>query len=241
VVDQFKTGSNGVGVSKPIPLGRYILKEVVAPKYFKLSDKEVDFDIEFSTQIVKFEFTNEPANTGVSIRKTGPQEVVANMQIRYDFKEVRNLSTVALTDFYYRDILPTDAVRLDKIVTGTFNQSLKYKIMYRTNKNDYRVMADNLSTTRNNVIDARSSALGLKSDEYVTEYMVVFGNVKAGFCQVEAPAVFVTTLKSLPNGYVFTNKSDIGGRYGQEWIIGNSVWSSTVYAPTPGKLPKTGY
>jgi maltoporin len=82
---------------------------------------------------------------------------------------------VPLTDFYWRDILPTDAVRLEKIVTGTYNQSLKYKVLVTTNKGDTRIIADNLSTTQNNVIDCRNAALGLANDEYVTSFTLVFG------------------------------------------------------------------
>ena len=58
--------------------------------------------------------------------------------------------------------------------------------------------------------------------------------------QVEQPQVYVDVLKTLPNGYVFANKADIGGKYQGEWVIGNTTWATTVYAK-PVKLPKTGY
>ena len=60
-----------------------------------------------------------------------------------------------------------------------------------------RVIAYNLSTTVNNVIDCRNTALGLANDEYVTSFMLIFGTVKAGFCQVTAPQVYVTVNKNL--------------------------------------------
>jgi hypothetical protein len=50
----------------------------------------------------------------------------------------------------------------------------------------------------------------------------------------------MTVLKNLPNGYEFANKSDIGGKYGGEWVIGNSTWQTKIFAPA-GKLPRTGY
>ena len=160
--------------------------------------------------------------------------------ISYDIKEVANTSSVPLTDFYWRDILPTDAVRLTRIVTGTYNQSLKYKILVTTNKGDTRIIADNLSTTVNNVIDCRNAALGLANDEYITSFTLVFGTVRAGFCQVTAPQIFVTVNSTLPNGYEFANKADVGGKYNGEWVIGNSTWVTKVYAQ-PTKLPRTGY
>ncbi len=242
VVDQFKTGTNGVGVSKALPLGRYVLKEVQAPKYYKISEEELDITIEHSGQILKYEFTNESANLGVAIRKTGVYETMAGLELDYKLTTVQNQSSVPLNDFFVRDILPTDAMRVNKIVTGTYNQSLRYKVMYKTNLNDYRVMADSLQTTTNNVINCSPSALGLYSNEYVTEIMFVFGTVKAGFSSIEIPRIIGTTNQGLVNGLEFANKADIGGTYGGEWIISNSTWVTKVYNPnTSTNMPRTGY
>ena len=240
LVDRIVSGSDGRAVSKPLPLGRYLVKEVSAPKFYSLATDTLDIDIEFNTQIIKREFLNYSANTGVKIRKTGNYEAMPGDTIRYDIKEVRNTSTVPLTDFYWRDVLPTDAVRLERIVTGTYSQSLKYKILATTNKGDTFIIADNLSTTNNNVIDCRAAALGLRNDEYITSFTLMFGTVKAGFAEVEKPQIYVKVLGTLPNGYEFANKVDVGGKYGSEWVIGNSTWVTKIYAQ-PVKLPRTGY
>ena len=239
LIDRFVSGNDGKAVSSPLPLGRYTVKEVQAPQWYILSDKELDITIEFDAQIIKQDFVNYSANTGVSIKKTGNVEAMPGDTIRYDIKEVRNTGTVPLTDFYWRDVLPVDAVRLNKIVTGTYNQSLKYKILATTNKGRTITVADNLSTTKNNVIDCASTALGLKSDEFVTTFTLMFGTVKAGFAQVDQPQVFVDVLKTLANGYKFTNKVDVGGKYGKKWITGNSTHTTTIYSNS--QLPKTGY
>ena len=240
LVDRFVSGADGRAVSKPLPLGRYTVKEVQAPKWYKLSPEPLDIEIVFATQIIKRDFLNYSANTGVKIRKVGNYEAMPGDTIRYDIKEVANTSSVPLTDYFWRDILPTDAVRLEKIVTGSYNQSLKYKILVTTNKGDTRIIADNLSTTSNHVIDCRNAALGLASDEYVTSFSLLFGTVKAGFCQVVSPQVYVTVGKNLTNGYKFANKADVGGKYCGEWVVGASSWVTTVYAQ-PQKLPRTGY
>jgi hypothetical protein len=133
-----------------------------------------------------------------------------------------------------------DAVRLTRIITGTFNQSLKYKVMATTNKGDTKVIADSLSTTRNNVIDCSNVSLGLKNDEYATSVMFLFGTVKAGFSQVEQPQLYVKVLDTLPNKYQFANKADIGGKYGSEWVVGNTSTVCTVYRK-PEPLPRTGF
>ncbi|MDR1668991.1 MAG: hypothetical protein LBR76_03450 [Oscillospiraceae bacterium] len=240
LVDRFVSGADGRAVSKPLPLGRYTVREVQAPPYYRLSAETLDIELEFATQIIKRDFLNYPANTGVKIRNTGNYEAMPGDTIRYDIKEVANTSSVPLTDFYWRNTLPANAVRLNKIVTGTYNQSLKYKILITTNKGDTRIIADNLSTTVNNVIDCRNAALGIANDEFVTSFTFIFGTVKAGFCQVLTPQVYATVNKGLQNGFDFANKADIGGKYGSEWVIGNAVWVTKIYT-IPGKLPRTGY
>jgi uncharacterized surface anchored protein len=240
LADRVVSGADGRAVSNPLPLGRYTIKEVQAPKYYAVSDKVLDVTLEFATQILKLEFTDYAANTGVTIRKTGVAETMSGDTISYTIKEARNTGTTALTDFYWRDTLPTDAVRLVKIVTGTYNQSLKYKIMATTNKGDTVTIADNLSTTKNNVVDCAAASLGLASDEYVTSFSVMFGTVKAGFSIVLTPQVYVKVQPNLPNKYEFANKTDIGGKHGTEWVVGNNTWRTSVYAKQ-GKLPRTGY
>jgi uncharacterized repeat protein (TIGR01451 family) len=240
VLDRFVSGSDGRAVSRPLPLGRYIVREVQAPQWYRLSTQTLDITIEFPTQIIRHNFINYSANTGVSIRKTGNLEAMSGDVIRYDIREVRNTSTVPLTDFFWRDVLPTDAVRLTHIVTGTYNQSLRYKILATTNRGDTIILADNLSTTRNNVIDANPIALGLRNDEFITGFTFVFGTVQAGFAHVERPQVFVKVLPNLPDGYQFANRVDVGGKFGDEWVIGNSNWVTTIYAK-PVPLPRTGW
>ena len=164
--------------------------------------------------------------------------------IRYDFSDIANNSTTALESFFWRDTLPTGAARLDKIVTGTWNAQGNYKIVYKTNySSEYKLLADNLSTAKNYVLDASPSALGLANGECVTEFMAVFGIVPSGFRQVEAPKVYCMVLSDLAGGTQFTNVADAGGVYNGQWIMAVSRWVTTVYKPTePAKsLPKTGY
>jgi hypothetical protein len=112
--------------------------------------------------------------------------------------------------------------------------------MTTTNKGDTRIIADNLSTIKNNVIDCTGASLGLKSDEYVTSFTFMFGTVKAGFAQVEQPQVFVKVLSTLPSAYEFANKADAGGKDNREWIIcSSSTLCKTFKKSSP--LPRTGF
>ncbi|MFI3249754.1 MAG: SpaA isopeptide-forming pilin-related protein, partial [Eubacteriales bacterium] len=201
VVDTVKTDSYGRAVSKMLPLGQYTIREIEAPMYYMLDITEIPVEIEFVGQIVKVEMINFSAYTNVSIDKTGYTLVTPNQTICYDITNIANNSTVALDSFYWRDTLPVSGATATKIVTGTYNQQLSYKVVYKTNLNDYRTLSDNLSTSKNNVLEVSPVALGLASNEYITDIMFVFGNVMAGFRQVETAQIYCTTHSSLTNGF----------------------------------------
>lgn len=241
LVDTIKTDKNGVASSRPLPLGRYKIVESKAADFYGLDQTPIEVEIEYAGQIVKAAMTNKSLYTNVSIKKTGYVEVMPSQQIRYDFSGIGNNSTTSLTSFYWRDTLPTQAVRLDKLVTGTYNVPGNYKVVYKTNLNpNYRTMYDNLSPQQNYVLDASPAALGLASNEVITEFMVVFGVVPANFRQVEAPQVYCNVVSWLTGGTQFVNQADTGGVYNGQWIMATSRWVTKVYKPSE-PLPRTGY
>ena len=241
LVNTVVTDKNGVAKSDTLPLGRYTIRETKAPVFYSTTTQPIEVEIEFSGQIVRVEVLNQSVYTNVSVTKRGYKQVTPSQTIRYDFKNIANNSTVPLNSFYWRDTLPTSAVRLTKIITGTWNQKLSYKVVYKTNLHDYRTLADNLSTMKNYSLDASPAALGLASNEYVTDFMFVFGTVKAGFAQVDAPYILCWTNSWLNNGYQFANRTDVGGLHGGQWIMATDRWVTTVYKPGVTTLPKTGY
>ena len=241
VVDTIKSDRNGRAVSKTLPLSRYTVREIKAPANYSINPTVMTAYLEFNGQIVTFEVQNSSISTGVSIKKTGPVQAVPGQPIRYVFSNIKNTSTVTLDSFYWRDQLPAQ-VTLSKIVTGSYNQPLSYKVVYKTNlAHDYRTLADNLSTSKVYVLDARPAALGLAANERVTEVMFVFGNVKAGFAQVETPYIYAAARSGLVNNSGIVNVADVGGLYNGQWIQAVSRWLTTVYTKTTVKLPKTGY
>ena len=239
-VDTIVTGANGLASSKALPLGRYTIRETKAPANYGASLETYTAVLEYSGQIVKLEITNKSLSTGVSIEKTGPKEATSGQPVRYVFSRIGNTSNVMLQSFYWRDTLPA-AVRLDKVVTGTYNFPGTYKIVYRVNNTgDYRTLADSLSTSRNYTLAASPTALGLAANERVTEIMFVFGQVPGGFSQVEAPMLHCKAVSGLTAGSSFVNVADVGGTHDGVWVQAVSRWVTTVYGkPTP--LPKTGY
>lgn len=251
VVDKFQTNENGIGSSKKLPLGIYTVKEVQAPANYGLNPTVFTADIEFAGQVVKLNVTDPVITAGVSIKKTGYAQTMNNNIMRWTVSGVRNDSTTSLQSFYWRDTLPTDAVRLTRLVTGTYSTMQTYKVTFTTNLNSqWRTAYDNLSTAKNYTLDMSSAALGLASNEYVTQFMLSFGIVPAGFHQLTNATVDAQTLYALTNGYKFTNKADVGGLLGGNWVQSIARWTTSIYshyvpakpaAPKSPTLPRTGY
>lgn len=240
VVDTIRSNSRGLAISKQLPLSRYFVREVKAPEHYGISEKELTVYLEYEGQIARLEVEDKSLSTGVSITKTGPKEIMANQPVRFAFSQIANTSNVSLSNFYWRDTLPAQ-VRLEKVVTGTYNFPGTYKIVYRVNGGDYRTLADNLSTGKNYTLAASSVALGLAANERVTEVMFVFGQAPAGFAQVESPYLYCKAVAGLPAGS-FVNVADVGGTYNGTWVQAVSRWVISVYGkPTVPKLPRTGY
>lgn len=240
VVDTIRSNSRGLAISKQLPLSRYFVREVKAPEHYGISEKELTVYLEYEGQITRLEVEDKSLSTGVSITKTGPKEIMANQPVRFAFSQIANTSNVSLSNFYWRDTLPAQ-VRLEKVVTGTYNFPGTYKIVYRVNGGDYRTLADNLSTGKNYTLAASSVALGLAANERVTEVMFVFGQAPAGFAQVESPYLYCKAVAGLQAGS-FVNVADVGGTYNGTWVQAVSRWVISVYGkPTVPKLPRTGY
>jgi uncharacterized repeat protein (TIGR01451 family) len=240
VVCYITSDARGIAASPPLPLTRYFVKEVTAPPYYQLSGDRMDAELEYAGQIVKLSAYNKPAQLGTEIRKVGNTEIIAGDAMRYDIS-LSNTSNVPLSTFYWHDRLPTDAARIQTLTTGTYNERLYYRVIYKTNYSEWRTLATNLITTNNYSFNMTANALGLMSGETVTEVKLEFGTVSAGFASVTKPMITVLTLPTLPNGYQLTNRCEVGGQYQGAWQNSSAVWITTVirFGPVP-TLPKTG-
>ncbi len=239
----YTTGADGRIVLTGIDAGKYRLRETKAHPAFALDDRAWDIMLEWGcTTTVTFK--NKPLNIDVTVEKRGPVEAIAGQEIRYDFRSIANNSSVPLEEFYWHDLLPTDAVRLVSIHTGTWNdENLFYRVVYRTNlKDNWTVLAENLSAKVNHELPSSAQVLGLASNEHVTEYRFEFGTVQPGFREVDAPFIFCRVLADLPNEYQFVNRTDVSGQYGGKWTYDKDSWVTIVYKTPEGKgrLPKTG-
>ena len=241
VVDYITTDARGVAASKPLPLGRYLIREVSAPAYYQVSAETFDVTLEYAGQIIKLAAYNKPAELGVTLTKTGIKEVLAGSKMSYRFT-IANTSNVDLQNFYFHDKIPYDVTTASALTTGTYNARLTYRILYKTNYNDYRVLASNLLSTNNYSFGL--SGLQLMAGEVVTDIYFDFGTVPSGFQSVTKPTLMVSVNPRTANKYYVTNRAGAGGKFGETWQSANASWITIVRNLTPVRkplLPKTGY
>ena len=243
LVDKISSGSNGVAASKGLPVGVYTIKEVSAPRYYALNDKTLLAEIRHNGDIVRFEELISSISLNLTVQKKGPNAASPGQTIQYDIYEVQNGSTGTLENFYIHDRIPTDATRALKIVTGTYSERMYYKITYKTNYRDYRVLAENLLTKNSYEYSLHPNVLGLANGEYVTDVRLEFPKASPGFKMLENMSVFCQVMPNMPKDYRIVNRADVGGRYGNEWESAKTSWNTTVWTVNtpPVTLPKTGY
>ena len=241
VVGYMVSDYRGVAASEPLPLGKYVVREVTPPAFYQLNPKEFTVELKVQNDIVRVEVQNSSAQISTSVKKSGNSVVVPGQQMRYDFSDICNLSNVPLENFYWHDELP-GSVRLTTIHTGTWSQpGLTYSVTYRTNRNSaYRTLASGLLSTQSYDLDCSASKLGLAADEFITDFRFEFGTVQPGFREQDKPMILVTVNQGLANGYRFANRTDAGGQYNGKWFSSSFTWVTEVYAPVL-EYPKTGY
>ena len=236
-INQLETDENGQILIENLKQGKYYLQEVkTQDKYYELKDEiEIELNWNEEKEII---VENEKVDIKVNIEKAGVLEAKTGEIIEYQFKNIENKSNVMLDSFIWTDYIPTDAVRTTKLETGIWNQKNVYSVWIKTNKNDYKMIKNNLDTTVNNEIDFN----WLEDDEFITEYQLRFENTDIGFKEITEPKLYCKVLENIENGYVFTNKTDVVGKYKNNESKEESSWQTIVYTPkTPAKiLPRTG-
>jgi len=238
VVDTIETDSRGVAISSMLPLGRYAIREVESPDFWLLYEGIFYADIRMHGDLIRFEVLNHPADLEVTIDKRGNVEALAGDVIRFDFTNIANESNVPLDDFFWRDILPEE-VRLERLVTGTWSDRVRFRVVYATNlRSNYRVWQANMLSTVNHELDVAD--LNLAANEFVTSFRVEFGTVPAGFREDATPHIFTRVLDDLPHEHRIVNRVEAGGRVNDDYVYDLSSWVTIVFAFPRGALPQTG-
>ena len=181
-------------------------------------------------------------NVELKIEKTGTKETEAGKMVEYEFDNLENKSNVSVDNFTWKDVLPTDAVRISEISTGTWKDEVEYSIWYKTNLNDeYILYKDKLNSKENYIL--KMDEIKLSKNEYITEYEFRFGTVKSGFKEENNPKIYCRVLKNLKSGYEFTNNTYLTATYFDEKLEERDEWKTIIYnkeKPKENKLPKTG-
>ena len=242
LVDTLITDKNGEATTKELLKGKYTLKEVESPDYYILTDEIFNAEIVKHQEIVDVEVENDNVDIDIEVNKEGFKETQSKDSIYYDFSNIHNKSNIALDNFTWSDSLPTNALRANKIYTGTWNEDLTYSVWYKTNLSyDYIMLKDGLSTLVNNEVKFTDATL--QEGEFITDFEFRFGTVKADFREVEQPRLYCDMLDNLPNGFIFVNHTKVSGNYKDIYVEDKDDWSTITYykeIETTQKLPRTG-
>ena len=243
LVDTITTDENGKAITKELLKGCYKIKEISSAKYYLLNENIYEAEIIKDQEIVNVNITNDNVEIDVEVEKNGFIETQSKDDIFYNFKNIKNKSNVPLDNFTWSDNLPTDAVRINRLYTGTWNEELEYDVYYKTNKSEeYVLFKENLKTQK--IYKLNFKELTLQEDEYVTDYEFRFGTVKIGFQEVESPILYCDIIEGLGNGYVFTNKTKVKGTYFEKEVEDNDDWTTITYykeIKVDEILPKTRF
>ena len=242
LVDTLITDKNGEATTKELLKGKYNLKEVESPDYYILKDEIFEAEIVKHQEIVDVEVENDNVDIDIEVNKEGFKETQSKDSIYYDFSNIHNKSNIALDNFTWSDSLPTNALRANKIYTGTWNEDLKYSVGYKTNlSDDYIMLKDGLSTLVNNEVKFTDATL--QEGEFITDFEFRFGTVKADFREVEQPRLYCDMLDNLPNGFIFVNHTKVSGNYKDIYVEDKDDWTTITYykeIEITKKLPRTG-
>lgn len=251
-----KTDENGQ-INVVLRYGKYIVEEVRPPEFYLLNEgegaNEQIINVHKQGELIPLTFEDTSVKLGLVIEKTGIVQCQKNDEIVYNFPQLKNDSNVALDNFTWTDVLPTEYIRATKLYTGTFNEDLRYEVYYKTNlsgdtfrqyKNE-KEEDGKFSTLTNNYIDLSKINT---NEEYITEWKIEFGTVKAGFSAEEKPFMFAKVLDTVKADDKWTNNTYLFGDYTS--IDGNKVplgskddWTTTSYEKklSISRLPKTGF
>jgi len=242
LVDTLVTDENGEATTKELLKGKYTLKEVESPDYYILTDEIFEAEIVKHQEIVDVKVENDNVDIDIEVNKEGFKETQSKDSIYYDFSNIHNKSNIALDNFTWSDSLPTNALRANKIYTGTWNEDLTYSVWYKTNlSDDYIMLKDGLSTLVNNEVKFTDATL--QEGEFITDFEFRFGTVKADFREVEQPRLYCDMLDNLPNGFIFLNHTKVSGNYKDIYVEDKDDWFTITYykeIETTQKLPRTG-
>ncbi len=266
IVGTMTGDANGEAHSGALPIGTYFIQQTTPPTGFQLNAAKLTVNVTSKNDNIRVEVYNRAAVYNMTVSAHGQSTAVAGGQTKYYFTNIKNASTSNMTNFYISIKIPTDAMRAVRFDTGTFNYQTYYNVEYKTNLNDWRVLAQGCNSKSNYNYDLSTRSLALGMGEYVTDVRMVFPTVISNFAQAMSPTLLCQVLATVPTGYQAQLRVEVGGQtasYGNSvtggwanggwnnggnptggWNTGASSFTTYIYGQNiryPDHLPKTGY
>ena len=240
LVDSIVTNKDGIAISKELPLGKYIIEEIEAGKWYVLNKEKINIEIKSDEELVILEIKNKSENPKIEINKKGKGIINSGEEIKYKF-EIKNVGNTDLKDFTWYDMLPTEYAKIIGIKTGIYNENINYGIYYKTNKkNEYMVINKEVNSKENKYIDL--SKIHLEKDEEIIEIKVKFGDVKKDFKSIEEPNIIMKADDNLSENIKIKNQTILEG-YHKEYKVTDEDYIVTIVCNKKElkKLPRTGF
>ena len=165
-------------------------------------------------------------STDIIIKVTGPQRAPQGQPVVFEVTQMQNNFAAHFEEFYWMAAIPADAIRVNKLTTGTYNENLQYDVVCTTNFGREIIVVENLSTTTNNTVELAPGRIGLSKGEHVIEIALDFDPINTGFATVENPQIFAdvlpTSVAEFPPDAGFMLIVEAGGcKYvTEEWVVG---------------------
>ena len=238
--------STGLAYSGSLPIGTYYIQQTKAPAGFLVNASRVTVNVTSKNKDVKIDVYNIAGSYELSVNVGGTATGYAASTTKFFFSNIRASGTTAMSDFYLHFKIPTDALRAGTLYTGTWNFAAAYSIQYKTNLRDYTTLVSGLNSKSQYSYDMSTTALGLSNNEYVTDIRFVFPTVPAGFHESITPSIYCSILATVPTGYQYTLRAEVGGRIDGMYHTAAGQYSglainNLIFYPLPQLLPKTGY
>lgn len=237
LVDTLITNENGEATSVFLEIGRYKIKEKNTTPNYLLNNLDYFVQIENNNEIKRVQIENQPAVPRINIEKTGPKEAYPNEEIKYEFS-IRNSGNVAIDELTWKEYIPFQKEKITKMVTGTYNQAINYKIFYKTNMKDYELIKD-ANTGKSEYLDF--TTIDLKKNETIEEIKIEYGKVEIGFQSIIAPTIITKVNNGLKEKEIIVNETNISGKYNNYDVKSNSNCNTIIKEKIVNKkLPRTG-
>ncbi len=246
VVGQMISDTSGIAASAGLPIGRYTVKMISAPAYYGINTSfNPEVRLKVNNDVVRVDTTVSSAYLDVRINQQTNTSVTAGSTMRVDITRADNVSDSRLDSFFIHLKVPTDVARITTLEPGIWDGDIWYSISYKTNMQEYRLLAPDLLSSTKYTFDLSTQSLGLMPGEYVTDVRFEFGTVPSSFKLLEKTVYTMYVLSTAPTGYKLINDIEMGGLHNAVSMSTNSNTSlsgngNSALAGTGGQAVVSG-